>query len=54
VALRVLGHVKSRNGLLRVEELLGERLAQLRLAHAGWADEKEDAERPVGGLQTRA
>mmetsp|Transcript_28368 Transcript_28368/g.74981 ORF Transcript_28368/g.74981 Transcript_28368/m.74981 type:complete len:474 (+) Transcript_28368:94-1515(+) len=54
VALRELGHVEARDGVLRIEELLREGLAQLRLAHAGGADEQKHAEGPLCWLEAGA
>ena len=54
VALLVLGHVDAHERVLVVEELLGERLRELRLADAGRAQEDERAERAVPLLQAGA
>ena len=49
--LHVLGHVQLDEGVLVVEEELGQRLGQLGLAHAGRPQEDERAARPLGILQ---
>ena len=56
VLLLVLRHVDPDHRLVVVEQELGQRPCQLRLADAGRAEEHEAAERPVGILQpgTRA
>mmetsp|Transcript_9323 Transcript_9323/g.42427 ORF Transcript_9323/g.42427 Transcript_9323/m.42427 type:complete len:337 (+) Transcript_9323:873-1883(+) len=54
VLLHVLAHVDSDHGLLRVEEEGGERLGELRLAHAGGSEEHEGRDGTVGIGQTRA
>ena len=41
--LHVLGHVDAYHGLLGIEQVLGQRLGQLGLAHAGGAEEQERA-----------
>ena len=41
--LHVLGHVDAHHGLLGIEQVLGQRLGQLGLAHAGGAEEQERA-----------
>ena len=46
--LHVLRHVDADHGLLVVEEEVGERARQLRLADAGGAEEQERADGPVG------
>ena len=45
--LHVLGHVDAHHGLLGVEQVLGERLGELGLAHARGAQEHEAAHRAV-------
>ena len=54
VLLLVLRHVDAHHRLLVVEQELGERARQLRLADAGRAEEQEAAERPVRILQAGA
>mmetsp|Transcript_60466 Transcript_60466/g.138701 ORF Transcript_60466/g.138701 Transcript_60466/m.138701 type:complete len:430 (+) Transcript_60466:657-1946(+) len=54
VALREFGHVEPGDRLVRVEEEVRERLAQLGLADAGGPDEEEHAKRTLGRLQTGA
>ena len=51
VLLLVLGHVDPDHRLLVVEEKLGQRPGELRLADAGWPEEQEAAERPMRVLQ---
>jgi hypothetical protein len=51
VLLHVLGHVELDEGVLVVEEELGQRLGQLGLPHTGRAEEDERAARPLGVLQ---
>ena len=46
--LAVLAHVDAHEGLLVVEQVLGERLRELRLADTGRPEEQERARRPVG------
>jgi len=53
VALLVLGHVDPGQGVVAVEQELGQRLRQLSLAHAGWAEEQERADGPSRVLQAR-
>ena len=53
VALRELGHVEAGERGVGVEEELGQRLRELRLADAGGPDEEEDAERPLGQPRAR-
>ena len=48
VLLHVLGHVDADHGALVVEEELGQRPRQLRLAHAGGPEEQEGADGAVG------
>ena len=50
--LHVFGHIDPDHGVLIPEHGLGQRLAQLRLAHAGGAEEQEGADGPLGVLQT--
>ncbi|MNV18433.1 hypothetical protein D3C71_1092560 [compost metagenome] len=45
--LHELGHVDAHHGVLGVEQELGQRLAQLCLAHPGRAEEQEGADGPV-------
>ena len=47
VFLHELGHIDPHQRLLGIEEELGQRLAQLGLAHPGRAEEEERAARPV-------
>src|ERR1043165_9681457 len=54
VALHVLRHVDAHHGVLVVEQVLGERAGQLRLAHAGRAHEDERADRTVRVLEAGA
>ena len=54
VLLHELRHVDTHHRLFGVEQELGERLAQLGLAHAGRAEEQERAVRPVGVRKTGA
>ena len=51
VLLHVLAHVELDQGVLVVEEELGQRLGQLGLAHAGRAQEDERAARALGVLE---
>ena len=46
--LHVLGHVDAHHGLLAVEQVLGQRLRELRLAHARGAQEQKRADGAVG------
>src|SRR5207247_10265822 len=54
VLLHVLGHVDAHEGLLVVEEELGERLREQGLADAGRSEEEERAEWSVRILHSRA
>ena len=45
--LHVLGHVEGDQGFVVAEQEVAERLGQLGLADAGWAEEDE---RPAGAL----
>ena len=54
VLLLVLGHVDSHHRLFVVEQELGQRAGEFRLADAGRAEKDEAAQRPVGILQTGA
>ena len=54
VPFLVLRHIEPDQGFVIVEEVLGQRLGQLRLADAGRADEEEVADRSLGVLQTSA
>ena len=52
--LHVLGHVDAHHGLLGIEQVLGQRLGQLGLAHAGGAEEQERANGTVRVGKPRA
>ena len=52
--LHVLGHVDAHHGLLGIEQVLGQRLGQLGLAHAGGAEEQERADGTVRVGKSRA
>ena len=54
VFLHVFGHVDPHHGVLAVEERGGESPGQLRLAHAGGAEEEEGADRALWILQAGA
>jgi hypothetical protein len=54
VPLHILGHVDADHGVLVAEHGLGQRLAQLGLAHAGGAQEQERADGALGILQPHA
>ena len=54
MALHELGHVDTHHGLFGVEQEGGDRLAQLRLAHAGRTEEQERADRTCRIGQARA
>ena len=56
VLLHELGHVDAHHGFFGIEQELGQRLAQLGLAHAGGAEEQERAVRParIGQAGARA
>jgi hypothetical protein len=47
VLLHELAHVDAHHVVFAVEQEAGQRLAQLRLADAGGAEEQERAQRPV-------
>ena len=54
VFLHVFGHVDAQQSVLVVEQKFGEGACQLRLAHAGWAEEDEGADRTLGITESRA
>jgi len=54
VFLHVLGHVETNERFLVIEEELGERLRQQRLADSCWTEEEEGPQRPVRVLHARA
>ena len=54
VLLHVLAHVDAHDRLLRVEQVVGERLAELGLADAGRAEEEKRPDRPVRLAEARA
>jgi len=54
VLLHVLGHVDAHDGLLRIEQVAGQRLGQLRLADARGPQEHEARDRAVRVAQPRA
>ena len=54
VRLHVLGHVQPQQGIVVVEQVFGERLGQLGLAHAGRAEEQERANGSLGIAKSRA
>ena len=51
--LHVLGHIDADHGFLAVEQVRGERLGELGLAHTRGAEEQEAADGPVGVGQPR-
>mmetsp|Transcript_14162 Transcript_14162/g.60606 ORF Transcript_14162/g.60606 Transcript_14162/m.60606 type:complete len:415 (+) Transcript_14162:38-1282(+) len=54
VLLHVLGHVQADQRGVRVEQVVGQRLGELRLTHAGGAEEHEGRHRAVGVGEVRA
>ena len=52
--LHILGHVDAHHGALAVEQVLGQRLGELGLAHAGRSQEQEAADGLVGIGESRA
>ncbi|MNQ62342.1 hypothetical protein D3C85_766840 [compost metagenome] len=54
VLLHVFGHVDAGDGVVVVEQIAGQGLGQLGLAHARRAEEEEAAQRLVGVVQTGA
>uniref|UniRef100_A0A0N4ZZD3 NDK domain-containing protein n=1 Tax=Parastrongyloides trichosuri TaxID=131310 RepID=A0A0N4ZZD3_PARTI len=54
VLLHVFAHVDAGDGVVVVEQIAGQRLGQLGLAHARRAQEEEAAQRLVGVVQTGA
>src|SRR6266852_3440280 len=47
VRLHVLGHVQPQQGIFVVEQVVGQGLGQLGLAHASWAEEQKRANWPL-------
>ena len=54
MTLHVLGHINADHGVLIAEHGFGQRLAQLRLTHAGGTEEQKAANGALGVLQAHA